>query len=147
MKIIVDADACPRPILKICFRLGEEFQIPVWTVASINHQIDSENHISVDHGSQEADMKILNITHKGDIVITQDWGLASMILAKPAYCLSPSGHIYRAEMIEFLMEERELKAKFRRNGGRTKGPKKHTNQHDKNFEGNLRLLLNERQGE
>ncbi len=143
MKIIVDADACPRMVLQICFALGKEYKVPVWTVASINHQIDSEHHIVVDSGPQEADLKILNITEVGDIIVTQDWGLASMVLAKPAKCLSPSGREFLAEGIEFLMEERETKAKLRRSGGRTKGPKKHTAKNDRNFEGSLRRILDE----
>ncbi|QGG48352.1 hypothetical protein FTV88_2254 [Heliorestis convoluta] len=84
IKIIVDADACPKGVMEICTRLTKEYQIDLWTVASFNHHIQSDHHITVGNASQEADLKILNMTHKGDIVITQDWGLAAMILAKKA---------------------------------------------------------------
>lgn len=141
MRIIVDADACPKAVLQTCFSLGQKYNVPVWTVASFNHRIESEHHIMVDSGSQQADIKIINMTKKGDIVVTQDWGLASMVLAKPAKCLNPNGREYRPETIEFLMEEREIKAKLRRSGGRTKGPRKRTNHEDHNFTASLRKLL------
>lgn len=133
MKIIIDADACPRSVLKICLALGLEYNVPVWTVASFNHEIASDNHIIVGNNSQEADLKIMNLTVASDIVITQDWGLAAIILGRNAYVLSPLGREYLADKIQFLLEERETKAKIRRAGGRTKGPKKRTTDDDRNF--------------
>lgn len=141
MKFIIDADACPKTVLQICMRLGKEFNIPVWTVASFNHQISSDSHVVVGDASQEADMKIINLTEPGDIIITQDWGLASMVLGKSAYCLGPTGKEYRADNIDFLMEEREIKAKFRRAGGRTKGPSKRTDMDNKMFMEKLRGII------
>ncbi|HVJ48804.1 YaiI/YqxD family protein [Desulfitobacterium sp.] len=133
MKILVDADACPHSALEICFKLGHQYHFEVWTVANFNHHILSEYHITVGDNSQEADLKILNVTKAGDIVITQDFGLAGMVLAKGAYAMGPKGQEYRTETIDFLLEERELKAKFRRSGGRTKGPKKRTDEDDLAF--------------
>lgn len=141
MKIIVDADACPQTALKICFNHGQKYQIEVWTVASFDHRILSEHHITVGDNSQEADMKILNVTKAGDIIITQDFGLAAMILGKGAYAMGPKGQEYRPETIDFLLEEREVKAKFRRAGGRTKGPKKRTEEDDRAFSHGLTRLI------
>ncbi len=141
MKIIVDADACPKNALQICTRLGKKHSVPVWTVASFNHNIVSDHHVIVDSDSQAADIKVINLTEAGDIVITQDWGLASMVLGRAAYCLSPVGREYRADNIEFLMEEREIKAKLRRSGARTKGPSKRTTKDDQYFEAGLKKLL------
>ena len=141
MKIIVDADACPKNALQICMKLGKEYEVSVWTVASFNHNIVSDRHIVVGNASQEADIKVINLSESGDIVITQDWGLAAMVLGKPAYCLSPSGREFRAENIEFLMEEREIKAKLRRSGGRTKGPAKRTAEDDQKFMATLQKIL------
>ena len=121
MKIIIDADACPRSVLQICLRLGRDYNLPVWTVASFNHKIESDYHIVVGDSSQEADLKVVNLTSAGDIAVTQDWGLAAMLLGKKAKCLNPSGREFCSETIEFLMEERELKARLRRGGTRTKG--------------------------
>ena len=142
MKILIDADACPKAVLQHCLETGKERNIPVLTVASFNHNIVSAHHITVGGTSQETDMKVINLTEPGDIVVTQDWGLASMVLAKRAYCISPTGTEYRPEKMDFLLEEREIKAKFRRGGGRTKGPSKRTLEDDSRFAHELERMLN-----
>ncbi|UNC91395.1 YaiI/YqxD family protein [Candidatus Contubernalis alkaliaceticus] len=141
MKILVDADACPKKVLEICIRLGKKYSIPVWTVASFNHNINFENHILVGNAPEETDVKLMNISQPGDIAITQDWGLAAMLLGKYVRCLSPSGQEFLKENIDFLLEERALKAKYRRGGGRTKGPKKRADINDEKFELRLEKLL------
>jgi hypothetical protein len=141
MKILIDADACPRSVLQICTRLGQQYDLPVWTVASFNHEIESNHHTVVGDDFQEADLKIMNLTKAGDVVVTGDWGLAAMVMGKGARCLSPMGKEFRPEKIGFLLEEREVKAKFRRGGGRTKGPKKRTFEDDRLFELYLEKIL------
>ncbi len=141
MKILVDADACPRTVLEICMRLGERHNIPIWTVASFNHNIESDHHFVVGNDSQEADMKIMNLTESGDLIVTGDWGLAAVVLGKGAKCLSPTGREFRPDKLEFLLEEREVKARFHRGGGRTKGPKKRTSRDDERFESCLERIL------
>jgi hypothetical protein len=144
MKIIIDADACPKNVLQICLKQGRKYSVPVWTVASFNHEISSDHHIVVGNSSQEADLKVMNLTEAGDIVVTQDFGLAAMVLGKKAKALGPSGREYLPETIDVLLEERELKAKFRRSGGRTKGPSKRTSDDDQFFERALVKLLEEK---
>jgi uncharacterized protein YaiI (UPF0178 family) len=141
MKILVDADACPRSVLQICIRLGKKYNIPAWTVASFNHRIESDHPMVVGGDFQETDMKIMNLTEAGDIVVTGDWGLAAIVLGKGAKCLSPMGWEFHPEKIGFLLEEREIKAKYRRGGGRTKGPKKRTFEDDRRFESCLEKIL------
>jgi uncharacterized protein YaiI (UPF0178 family) len=141
MKILIDADACPRSVLQICIRLGRKYNIPVWTVASFNHHIESDHPIVVGDDFQEADMKIMNLTEAGDVVVTGDWGLAAMVMGKGAKSLNPTGREFHPEKIEFLLEEREVKAKFRRGGGRTRGPKKRTLVEDRRFESCLEKIL------
>jgi len=141
MKIIIDADATPKNALETCRTVAAEFAIPMVTVASFNHRIESDHHITVGNAPQEADLQVVNLTAKGDIVVTQDWGLAAIVLGKGGAVLSPTGRIYRQETIEFLLEERELKAKFRRGGGRTRGPRKRTALDDDNFKASLYRLL------
>lgn len=137
MKIIIDADACPRSVLLISLQAGEKEGIPVWTVASFNHNIQSDRHIVVADDPQATDIKVLNKADKGDIVVTQDWGLAAMLLGKGVTCLSPDGREFKEDTIEFLLEIRESKAKHRRGGGRTRGPKKRTLEDDLRFEKSL----------
>ncbi|NLI12477.1 YaiI/YqxD family protein [Pelotomaculum propionicicum] len=141
MKIIVDADATPKNALDICRLAAKEFSVPLVTVASFNHRIESDRHVVVGNAPQEADMQVVNLTARGDIVVTQDWGLAAMALGKGAFALSPAGRIFREETIEFLLEEREIKARIRRGGGRTKGPRKRTSEDDDNFKRSLYRLL------
>ncbi len=141
MKILIDADACPRAVLRTCFFTGKIYEIPVWTVASFNHNIDSDNHVVVGNSSQEADLKIMNLAKTGDVVITQDWGLAAMLLGKGAKCISPSGREFSEDNIDFLLEEREVKAKYRRAGGRTGGPKPRSKNDDKKFSSSLERIL------
>ncbi|OLN29598.1 YaiI/YqxD family protein [Desulfosporosinus metallidurans] len=141
MKIIVDADACPRVVLQICIRVARDFALPVWTVASFNHNIESDHHVVVGNASQEADIRVMNLAQAGDVAVTQDWGLAAMLLGKGLKCLSPNGQEFSETTIEFLLEEREEKAKFRRGGGRTKGPKKRMPENDRQFEVSLLKIL------
>lgn len=141
MRIIIDADACPKKVLQICSRIGKKYAVPVWTVASFNHDIHSDHHIVVGDGDQETDLKIMNIVEPGDVVVTQDWGLAAAILGRNARCLSPWGKEYTKDNIDFLLEERAVKAKYRRNGGRTKGPGKRKAENDQSFAGRLENCL------
>ena len=141
MKILIDADACPKAALQHCLEIGKKYNIPVYTVASFNHNIVSDHHVTVGSSSQEADIKIINMTAGGDIVVTQDWGLAAMVLGKQAGCISPIGTEYRPEKMDFLLEEREIKAKIRRGGGRTKGPSKRTTEDDGRFALGLERMI------
>lgn len=141
MKIIIDADACPRNVLAICQRLGQIHGVEVWTVASFNHNIQGEHHIVVGNAPQEADMKVVNISRIGDVAVTQDWGLAAMLLGRGVRCISPTGKEYRDKNIDFLLEERNTKARYRRGGGRTRGPKKRSPEQDARFEATLEKML------
>ncbi|MHB1653371.1 MAG: YaiI/YqxD family protein [Desulfitobacteriaceae bacterium] len=141
MKIIVDADACPRSVLQICLSMGRKSAIAVWTVASFNHNIESDHHVVVGNASQEADIRVMNLAQAEDVAVTQDWGLAAMLLGKGVKCLSPDGREFGSNNIEFLLEEREAKAKFRRGGGRTKGPKRRMAEDDRRFEACLQNML------
>ena len=141
MKILVDADACPKKALQIIMELGAKYAVNVWTVASFNHNIISDNHFVVGDNDQETDIKVLNLTECGDVIVTQDWGLAAMGLGKKARCISPTGREFSNENIDFLLEERDMKAKLRRSGGRTKGPSKRTTQEDARFQECLEGIL------
>jgi uncharacterized protein YaiI (UPF0178 family) len=143
MKLLVDADACPKSALQICIRMAQKYGVPLTTVASFNHRIESEHHVIVGPDPQETDFKIINSTMAGDVVVTQDWGLAAIVLGKGARSLSPAGREFRPGKIEFLLEEREVKARFRRGGGRTKGPRKRTPEDDRRFETCLERILSQ----
>lgn len=140
-KVIVDADACPRACLQVLQRHKKALNYRLLTVASVDHRIDNPDHIMVGKGSDAADLAVMNHTARGDIVVTQDWGLAALIMGKGAAAISPSGRIYSEENIDFLLEERFLKARHRRAGGRTKGPSARTSEDDQRFEKSFLHLL------
>lgn len=143
MKILVDADACPSAVLRICQKVSLDTGVPLWTVASFKHDIKSEKHMVVGNAPQETDIVIANAAQAGDIVVTQDWGLAALVLGKGASAISPDGFIYRRETIDFLLEERNLKVRLRRGGIRTKGPAKRTAAADRRFAAALYKLLHQ----
>ncbi|HHT69371.1 MAG TPA: DUF188 domain-containing protein [Firmicutes bacterium] len=140
-KVIVDADACPRMCLQVLQRHKKSSKYRLLTVASVDHHVDNSDHIMVGKGADAADLAVVNNASKGDIVDTQDWGLAALVLGKGALAISPSGRIYSNQNIDFLLEERSLKAKYRRAGGRTKGPAARTSEDDHKFEENFLKLV------
>ena len=143
-RVIVDGDACPKSVKAITGQLAEKYGWEMIIVASFNHNIEEDcRRVIVGNESQAVDYAIINMTGAGDIVVTQDWGLAAVILVRGAGVLSPHGRVYRREKIDFLLEERHLKAALRRAGGRTKGPPPRTRADDERFERSLTGLMRE----
>lgn len=142
MKIIVDGDACPGK--DIIESVAKENNIQVIIYCDINHVINSSYSkvIYMDSGFQSVDIAVANETRPGDIIITQDFGVAAMVLGKKAYALSPKGYIYNDENIDRLLFERHLSAKARKGGNRTAGPKKRSYEDDERLKVNLIKLIN-----
>ncbi len=141
-RVIVDADACPHNCLSILRNEQQNYGYRLITVASFNHNIDNADHIIVGNEKEAADIAVINQVRQGDLVVTQDWGLAALVLAKGAMALAPNGIIYRDENIDFKLEERSLKAKIRRAGKRTKGSTPaRQKQDDQRFHKSLLKLL------
>ena len=95
----------------------------------------------VDKGADSADFAIANQALPGDLVITQDYGLASMCLARGARVLHQDGWEYTLDNIDALLFSRHESRKYRASGGRIKGPKKRTSEQDRTFEQALRQIL------
>ena len=141
MKILVDADSCPKKAMMILIELASLYNVSVLAISSFNHQIEGVEKIIVGNEPQAADMALINKTHKGDIVVTQDWGLASLVLVKGGNCIAPNGYIYSKEKMDFMLEERHIKAKVRKSGGKTKGPAPRNKEDDERFKRSLEILL------
>jgi len=145
LKVWVDADACPRSVMHFLKTNRAELGYDLVTISTTNHLLDVENHITVDPGPQAVDLAIANRVQQGDIVVTQDWGLAAVVLGKKARAIAPSGLVYTTEKIPFMLEQRNLLARYRRGGGRTKGPAARTGADDERFRwAFLRLLRTSR---
>jgi len=143
-RVIIDADACPKSVRAIISSLTAAYGWEMVTVASFKHNIEGTHlHITVGDESQAVDFAVINLAKRGDIVVTQDWGLAAVLLGKGTRVISPSGRIYCNEKIEFLLEERHLKANVRRAGGRTRGPAARIKEDDEQFGRALERLINE----
>lgn len=142
MQILVDADACP--VKQETIDIAKKFNIEVCLVASYNHrlpQIEGVKTVQVDFSSQSADLYIANLVKQSDIVLTHDFGLACLALAKKAHVLSFRGELYTSDSIEYLLERRADSAKLRRQGAKTKGPKAFSGIDRKNFQQSLTNLL------
>jgi len=143
MRIIVDADACPgRTIIE---NLGKKHNLDVIMYCDLNHVLNSDYSVIkyVDSGFQSVDMAVANEAKIKDIVVTQDFGVAAMVLGKKAYAISPKGYIYDDENIDRLLFERHMSQKVRRSGGKTAHPKKRSREDDERLQKNLLKLINE----
>lgn len=141
MKIIIDGDACPG--ISIIERVAKDSDISVIIYCDINHFLQSEySEVKiVDSGFQSVDMYVMNATKEGDIVVSQDYGVAAICLSKKAKVINPKGYIYNEKNIDRLLEERHISQKIRKGGGRTSNPKKRTEEDDLRLERNLIKLI------
>ena len=103
MKIIIDADACP--VVDITVNIAKERGIACIIVCDNTHSIekDGAETVVVDKGADSADCRIANLTEKGDVIVTQDYGLAALVLGKGAKALNQNGLIYTDSNIENLL--------------------------------------------
>lgn len=142
MKIYVDADACP--VKEVIYNEARNRSIPVIMVVSMAHNIypmEGMDVIRVDSSFQAVDMAIVNAAVSGDIVVTSDFGLASIVLGKGARAISPSGRVFSERNIDTLLEKRHSAARQRRGGGRVKGPRARKKVNDDFFRNNLIRLI------
>lgn len=143
MKIIIDGDATPKEVRKICEELSIKKNIDITLVSSYDHDISGRfDVIRVSKGQDSADFKIVEIFKKGDILITQDYGLASLVLNRAKAVINPSGFLYTQKNIDNLLHSRYIGRKIRQAGGRTKGPSKRSKEEDERFKNILKDILN-----
>lgn len=143
MKIFVDADACP--VVDIVEDIATKYNIPVTLLCDTNHVLTSDYSevIVVGAGADAVDYKLISICHRGDIVVTQDYGVAAMALGKGAFAIHQSGKWYTNENIDQMLMERHLNKKARRASSRNhiKEPRKRTEEDDQRFAESFEKLL------
>lgn len=142
-RILVDADGCP--VTKIVAKVAEEHQIEVLFFCDMNHelQVIYGQIKKVASGRDAVDFAMMSALKQGDIVITQDYGVAAMALGKKARALHQNGKEYTNDNIDQMLFERHLRQKARRSGKRIngKGPQKRTPEIDRQFENKLRSVI------
>ena len=143
MKIFVDADACP--VVRIVEEVAEKYGIEVTLLCDTNHILNSDYSevIVVGAGADAVDYKLISVCHKGDIVVSQDYGVAAMALGKGAYAIHQSGKWYTNENIDQMLMERHLNKKARRGTHKNhiKGPRKRTDEDDERFAQSFEKLV------
>ena len=130
MRILIDADGCP--VVNETIKVAHKFNLESIIFCDTSHNFDEKNIkvIVVSKGIDAVDFAILNNIENGDIVITQDYGLASLVLSRNSYAINQSGMVYTNENIDELLYSRYISKKMRNSGARIKGPKKRDKSQD-----------------
>ena len=143
MHIYVDADACP--VIGIVERIAKSHNIAVTLLCDTNHYLTSDYSevVYVGAGADAVDFKLISLCEKGDLVVTQDYGVAAMALSKGAYAIHQSGKWYTNENIDQMLMERHLNKKARRAYGKNhlKGPRKRTAEDDEHFRASFEKMI------
>lgn len=143
MQIYVDADACP--VVSIVEETAKKYKIPVTLLCDTNHVLHSDysDVVVVGAGADAVDYKLISLCHSGDIVVSQDYGVAAMALGKGAYAIHQSGKWYTDDNIDQMLMERHLNKKARRSSHKNhiKGPKKRTEEDNERFAQSFEKLI------
>lgn len=147
MRIFVDADACP--VIGIIERLAKKYDVPVTLLCDTNHVLVSDySEVKViGAGADAVDYALIGLCDRGDIVVSQDYGVAAMTLGKGAYAIHQSGKWYTNENIDQMLMERHLAKKARRATKKKhlKGPKKRNTQDDERFAESFEKMIRKAQ--
>ena len=143
LQILVDADACPvvRQVEEVACRHG----LAVTLLCDEHHMMHSDysqvRHVS--SGADAVDIALMNLCKRGDIVVTQDYGVAAMVLGKGAYAIHHSGRQYTNDNIDQMLMERHLAKKARRASGKhhLRGPSKYTEEDRSRFTREFEALV------
>lgn len=140
-KILIDADGCP--VVDLTIGLAERFNWPVLLICDTSHEMYREGAetLTVSKGADAVDFVLVNRVQPGDIVVTQDYGLAAMVLAKRGVPIDQNGRVYNEGNIEQLLHRRHVAKKIRQSGGRMKGPKKRQQADNDKFRDSLTRIL------
>ncbi len=141
MRILVDADACP--VKEIIEDIAKQKGIPVVMFIDTSHMLISNYSeiVTVSKAPDAVDFALINQSQKGDIIVTQDYGVAAMALGRKAFAIHPSGKIYTNENIDIMLLERDIAKRQRRAGEKVKGhSRKRTAEDDERFGNAMRNL-------
>lgn len=138
--ILIDADACP--VVNETIQIARQHGFPCILICDTTHEMQREyaETIIVSKGADAVDFVLVNRVQKNDIVVTQDYGLAAMVLAKKGHPIDQNGRLYTEDNIDQLLYARHQAQKIRMSGGRLRGPKKRSKENNVRFEESLQKL-------
>lgn len=141
MKILIDADGCP--VTGIAVEMAAKAGIKAIIYCDTSHEFSdaAAEVVTVSKGADSADFALVNDAEVGDIVITQDYGLAAMALAKKATPITQNGLIISDNNIDSLLMSRHAAKAARRAGKHLKGPHKRTEKQNNDFKASLFALI------
>lgn len=143
MRIFIDADGCP--VVRQTEEVAIKFGVPMTLLCDTNHILKSDySEVKIiGAGADAVDFALVNLCREGDVVVTQDYGVAAMALGKKAYAIHQNGWLYTNENIDRLLMERHITKKARRASGKhhLKGPRKRLEEDDIQFKEALERLL------
>ena len=144
MKILIDADGCP--VVDITVRMANNYKVECLILCDTSHVFEKAGvtTLTFSKGADSVDFALVNLVSGGDIVITQDYGLAAMCLSKNAVVINQDGMEYTAYNIDALLLARHTAKKIRNSGGRLRGPSKRTAVQNEKYEAKLTALLDGR---
>ena len=141
MTILIDADGCP--VVNITIELAKQHKTECVLLCDTSHvfERDGARTITISKGADSVDFALVNMVKSGDVVVTQDYGLAAMCLARGAMPIRQDGLVYTGDNIDALLQERHAAKKIRMSGGRFRGAAKRTGREDECFRLALEALL------
>lgn len=141
MTILIDGDGCP--VIDLTIKIAAAHKIDCIILCDTSHVFEKigAKTITVSKGTDSVDYALVNMVRAGDIVITQDYGLAAMCLAKRAIVINQNGMVYSDSNIDALLNERHTAKQIRMAGGRLKGNSKRTPEQNIAFEKALSKLV------
>ena len=144
MNVYIDADACP--VTRLAEAIAKRYALPVTLLCDTNHVLTSDySEVKViGAGADAVDIALINLCRRGDIVITQDYGVAALALGKGARAIHQSGKWFTDENIDGLLMDRHLAKKARRSGKHhLKGPARRTPEDDRRFAESFEKMIRE----
>ena len=144
MKILIDADACP--VTRIAEDIAKRYMIPVVLLCDTNHILTSDYSTVklIGAGADAVDIALINLCQPGDIVITQDYGVAALALGKSARAIHQSGKRFTNDNIDGLLMDRHIARKARQSAKHhLKGPAKRTKDDDRRFAESFERMIRE----
>ena len=142
MRILIDADGCP--VVDIAVSIAREQNLECLILCDTSHHFEKlgAQTLVFSKGADSVDFALVNLLIPGDVVITQDYGLAAMCLSRQARVLNQDGMEYTNDNIDSLLLARYTARRIRNSGGRLKGPTRRTQEQDRIFTSALYRILN-----